>query len=737
MSLDTVTSWVERPVRRVSGSDRFNPLPHAGTISVFLLIVVVVSGLYITLFFQYGYEASYESVLRMEQHPIQRVIRALHRYSSAALVVTTVVHGWRIFVAGRFKPRRRRWRWMTGVATLLVVWPAGVTGYLLIWDVRAGSIADAVGRTVGFVGAGTALWVRHLSGSGSGSGSTFFVVVWLAHLGLTVVVGWFALRHLRRSKLAWLPPRRWMLAMGGALTAVSIVVPVGMLDPFSGERIGENLPLDPFVLFLLPVLDSDWRWVGVAGLSALATGVAVLPFVLGGRGNEPAPVQVHEDACTGCELCVLDCPYDALSMVEGDGDRPIAAVDATACTSCGICLGSCAFDALTLDTVPGSAGGESPFAGQDIEGRCVVVACDRHAAEVERLATGPFQLVRCAGVVGPGLVKKLASQGVASVDIVGCAADDCRYGVGNTLAEARIRGEHAPHIPRSRQSLVTSRWSAIGDLGSPPASSSGATGRDRATGDDDGGDGEGGDPEVGNRRTLVGSSVLVVASVVAIAMATAAPFRGESTDAAVRVTVDQDPTVGLADDRGFVEPVDSIDLRVDSRSLGPRSTSRWRGNVVAVEDWRLEPRSAMVEVVAAGGGREVVVFSGQVELAPNQRLEVPIRSLSLAPIAEVGREVFEARRSGCAVCHSVEPDENRIGPSLYGVATRAESRVEGLDASTYLWQSILLPDEYIVEGYPKGQMLPIYQERLSQEELDALIAYLLTLTDESTEEGTP
>ena len=133
-AVDHATLWVERPIRRLAGSARLNPLPHAGTISVFLLGLVTVTGLYITLFFEFGHDASYNSVAGMEDHAIQRVVRALHRYASAALVLTTVIHAWRIFTAGRFTGRLRRWRWASGVAALLLSWLAGVTGYGLVWD---------------------------------------------------------------------------------------------------------------------------------------------------------------------------------------------------------------------------------------------------------------------------------------------------------------------------------------------------------------------------------------------------------------------------------------------------------------------------------------------------------------------------------------------------------------------------------------------------------------------------
>lgn len=112
--LETATNRAESPIRRFVGSNRLNPSPHAGTISVFLLMIVVITGLYITPFFEFRYEASYFSVVGMEGHPIQRVMRSIHRVSSAMLVVTTIVHGWRTFVAKRFTSSRR-FRWVTGM----------------------------------------------------------------------------------------------------------------------------------------------------------------------------------------------------------------------------------------------------------------------------------------------------------------------------------------------------------------------------------------------------------------------------------------------------------------------------------------------------------------------------------------------------------------------------------------------------------------------------------------------
>lgn len=73
------------------------------------------------------------------------------------------------------------------------------------------------------------------------------------------------------------------------------------------------------------------------------------------------------------------------------------------------------------------------------------------------------------------------------------------------------------------------------------------------------------------------------------------------------------------------------------------------------------------------------------------------------------------------------PGRVLVGPSLAGIGTVAGDRVPGLSAAEYLRQSILEPDAFIVEGFRSGQMLPIYDEQLSSEEIDSLVEFMLTL----------
>jgi cytochrome c oxidase subunit 2 len=102
-----------------------------------------------------------------------------------------------------------------------------------------------------------------------------------------------------------------------------------------------------------------------------------------------------------------------------------------------------------------------------------------------------------------------------------------------------------------------------------------------------------------------------------------------------------------------------------------------------------------------------------------------------APDSATGETLFRqsviGSSAGCSTCHSTEPGIIIIGPSLAGLAVAAGGRVEGQSAEAYIRESILNPDAHLVEGYPQGVMPAKYAEQLSTEQVDNLVAYLLTL----------
>lgn len=93
------------------------------------------------------------------------------------------------------------------------------------------------------------------------------------------------------------------------------------------------------------------------------------------------------------------------------------------------------------------------------------------------------------------------------------------------------------------------------------------------------------------------------------------------------------------------------------------------------------------------------------------------------PFILQGQAVFNAR---CATCHALVPDTIIIGPSLNGIATRAETRVSGQTAEEYIQLSILRPGDYVVEGF-NNVMITNFAKEITSEEMNALVAFLLTL----------
>ncbi|MBE2260139.1 c-type cytochrome [Candidatus Accumulibacter phosphatis] len=107
------------------------------------------------------------------------------------------------------------------------------------------------------------------------------------------------------------------------------------------------------------------------------------------------------------------------------------------------------------------------------------------------------------------------------------------------------------------------------------------------------------------------------------------------------------------------------------------------------------------------------------------------------PIA-LGEIVFRTSAPACAACHSLVPGVNMAGPSLAGVATRAQQTIESADykgqakdAAAYLRESITQPSAYTVAGAMYSAsgvsfMPATYGKDLTSDQIANLIAYLTT-----------
>jgi hypothetical protein len=75
----------------------------------------------------------------------------------------------------------------------------------------------------------------------------------------------------------------------------------------------------------------------------------------------------------------------------------------------------------------------------------------------------------------------------------------------------------------------------------------------------------------------------------------------------------------------------------------------------------------------------------------------------------------------------MEPDVVLVGPSMAGIANRAGSQVSGQSAEDYLRESIVDPDAFVVDGFAAGLMTSTYGSALSEQQIEDLVAYMMTL----------
>jgi coenzyme F420-reducing hydrogenase delta subunit/Pyruvate/2-oxoacid:ferredoxin oxidoreductase delta subunit len=436
-----VLARVDAALDRLYGS-RFNPLYQSGALVVLCMVVLTATGLYLTLFYRVG--APYDSVQRVtEQAWAGRWIRALHRYASDAAVAAAALHAFRLFVQDRFWGPRAL-AWVSGLVLLFAVLVCGWTGYVMVWDVQAQVLAVEGARILDALPIFSEPIGRAFGGERALPGAFFFLNLF-AHIGLPIGLGlllWLHVSRLARPKL--LPPRGLAWAAVGLLTAVSIAWPVGMAPPADLLRVPEGAPYDLFYAFWLPIslrLSAGAVWaVGIA----IAIGVVLVPVLARPpRERRPAPSVTDEERCTACLQCHIDCPYEAIAMVERPGSLKgiVARVTPELCVSCGICAGSCA---PMLVGPPGRNGRQqvadvrnwtAEWGGAAPE--VAIVSCAR-AADPGVPAGTVVHRVPCAGSVHTSVVELLLRAGAGGVLLVACPIRDCREREGPQWLSERL-----------------------------------------------------------------------------------------------------------------------------------------------------------------------------------------------------------------------------------------------------------------------------------------------------------
>lgn len=468
----------EGGLNRLTGT-AFNPLYHLGTLSIFLLIVLAVTGLYLTVFYRPGADRAYASVAHISASWLGSLMRTTHRYAADALIVVILLHAFKMLIGDRFWGNR--WlAWVSGWGLLVLVWIIGVMGYWLVWDQAAQWLTE---YGIGLLRGPVAL--AFLSPEIASRTFAFFVIVLFLHIFLGLIILFGVLVHeLRLSRARYWAPRWLMIEATIALVVLALWRPVASAAPADLSRLVEQVALDGWYLGFLP-LTSRWGNVLFWGLATLTVGVlTLLPWLA--RGRDLGPAVVMNEACSGCALCFQQCPYEAIEMRPNTVDPrfdTIAVVNPDLCTGCGLCVGTCSTAGVELAGLPSSLVWETlrrelQNARQQGTHPLVVFTCQRHAAlgtlgsweqrrvEAEEREALPLTLpdpatplllraewgssnphpngtlvacsLPCVGMVQPEWIRQSFEVGAQAVVLLSCPMDDCSFREGPRWLATRL-----------------------------------------------------------------------------------------------------------------------------------------------------------------------------------------------------------------------------------------------------------------------------------------------------------
>jgi len=465
----------------IAFGSEWNPLYNIGRLSFFFFWVVLVSGLYLFIFFDTSLSGAYNSVEYMtnEQWYAAGVMRSLHRYASDAAIITILLHMFRELALGRYKTFR--WfSWVTGVPTLWIVVTLGITGYWLVWDELALYVAMLSSQLIDSLPLISGSMARNFVGDQM-SDRFFTLLAFLHLLGQPLFLIFALWLHVKRLSFVKIHAPKG-LAIGSfiALLALSLASPVVSHHAADAAQVPAALNLDWFYLNVYPLMDTftaGQTWVITLSITVL---LMLLPW-LPPKKRQPA-AEVHLDHCNGCEQCAEDCPYDAITVqarTDGAKFEHEVKVNPDLCASCGICVGSCPssnpFRQKNEELVTGIDMPQMPIndirnqmneAISKLQGtsKIIVLGCD-NALKFSGLESSNVQVVTlfCIGMMPTTLVEYALSNGADGVLITGCRTNDCFYRYGNVWMDERFNGERQPILRRraERSRIKVFRASAM------------------------------------------------------------------------------------------------------------------------------------------------------------------------------------------------------------------------------------------------------------------------------------
>jgi ferredoxin/coenzyme F420-reducing hydrogenase delta subunit len=473
------------PVRRLLDRGfglKLNPLNFLGALSIYFFWIVVVSGIWLFIFFKTSVVGAYESVeyLTHDQWYLGGVMRSLHRYASDAAIITLALHMLKEFVYDRH--RGMRWfSWVTGVPLIWLVIPLGITGYWLVWDQLAWYVALTSAELLDWLPIFSESMARNFLSSEALSNRFFTLMAFLHLIGLPLFLVFGIWLHVLRINGPRInPPRGLMVGSLVAMTALSLVYPALSQGDVDMTSVPASLGLDWYYLLVYPLVkywSPGWVWALLTGTSLILIMVPWMPPL-----KSKSLAVVNLDNCNGCARCYDDCPFGAITMMprsDGMAYETEAVVDPALCMTCGLCTGSCPTATPFRRHSVLSPGIDIPDlsaaslreklleVSENLQGgrRIMVFTCqeDIKSARLKSVLTDTETAtvdIICAGQLPPSFIDFILSRDLADgIVMAGCSGGDCQYRFGAEWASLRTARQRDPQLrKRVDNSRLALRW---------------------------------------------------------------------------------------------------------------------------------------------------------------------------------------------------------------------------------------------------------------------------------------
>lgn len=469
-------------------TSRLNPLSQTGAWSVFFLSTTFISGAVLVLF--YKISDPYSSLVNIQEMTfITKWVRAMHRYSADAALITITLHVFRSMVEGKTWGARL-FSWLTGVFNTGLLFVSVYTGYVMAWDDHARAIVVRGAQLFDYLHFTPESISAMFSGE-KNPDATFFFVNLFAHVAVPLAMAIMLWLHTSRlTRPDFFPAKKHMWVAGIVLFFISFFISAPMIKKADLFSIGTDFQIDFFYSSWLFFSQENFLKIMAFYLFGLPVILFLVPLVWRPRGKikkEEFVSVVNLEKCNGSGQCSQDCPYGAIIMKnreeKGSGEQ-YAFVDENRCVGCGICSASCRVFAIGPKGKTGvdilhdlksfiSSCESNQGQGKDrVKKEVLVFSCAYNEKVNEYLGKSGGQNFEtyetpCNGILHATHIHSALNY-FSRIVMASCSESQCVFRFGSKFAGERIEGSRMPTLPdlqnRERVKIWTGSSENLSDL---------------------------------------------------------------------------------------------------------------------------------------------------------------------------------------------------------------------------------------------------------------------------------